>query len=476
MKARAVPLAFLIILWVTVVAAWGWAKDINFQLGFGGQIVADSWNPLQITMRDQPPAELVMTIDQGNLRVGERIVRYEAKLTGGTGLFIFTDDVYIPAWHSFTWKIRTPSAVLASGSFDRRTVDTRPVDLVVSRTPDSHHELFAKDARLAYPASTDLPTRAAAYSGVRTLLVDGSTAPPALEAVAAATAAGVNTVLLGPLPPSYQGLAQLTPTTSHTTSQRLGAGWISRMFAGQTLPKMNSLDRPALLAALNTSLIQKPRSAPQLLIAAAVAVYLLASLLLIRFAGAPGLFAAFSLGLLLGLGAWSALRPNSASLSQTHSLSLEAGGLADVLRLRGVFSLPARTLTLPVAHPLDAELWTQKPESLSLHLARWSGVSLALRPTLRTATFRWRGGVLENGGEQRLFGVYVSGLGAQGTLSPGARLHPRQQDDTIAPARYAALLDHLPVGSALAYREQAEGEDDEDEEIFVALPEVSTSP
>lgn len=466
MKARALLLALLVTM---LVAAWGCAKDISLQLGFGGQIVADNWNPLQITLRDQPPAELIMTIDHGDLRVGERIVRYEAKLVGGTGLFIFTDDVYIPAWHSFTWKIRTANAVLASGSFDRRSVDTRPLDLIVSRTPDSHHGLFAKDARLAYPAPTDLPTRAAAYGGVQELLIDGSTAPPALEAVAAATAAGVNTVLLGPLPSSYQELVRLAPATSQQP-QRLGAGQISRLAAGQALPHPSVLDRQALLAALNTS-VQKPRSAPQLLIAAAVAAYLLSALLLIRFAGTPGLFAAFSLGLLLGLGAWSALRPSSASLPQTYSLSLEAGGLADVLRLRSVFSLPEKTLTLPVAHPLDAELWTQTPDGLSLHLGRWSGVSLALRPTLRTATFRWRQGWLENEGEQPLFGVYIGGLGVQGTLSPGARLHPRQQDDTTAPARYAVLLGHLPAGSALAYREQAD-----DEEVFVALPERGTSP
>src|SRR5690606_113163 len=82
-------------------------------------------------------------------------------------------------------------------------------------------EAFGPDVRLAEVSAADLPAEAAAYDGVRSLLIDGSVAAPRLEAVAAAVAGGAVVALRGPLPTSH---AELELLLGGSGAARLGAG------------------------------------------------------------------------------------------------------------------------------------------------------------------------------------------------------------------------------------------------------------
>ena len=105
-------------------AAQGFNEDAVVNFGFAGELVADAWNPLRVTLRDMPPAELVLELDVGTLRRGPVAFRYTAELSGGRGVYTFEDDVYLPAWRAFSWLIRTPDEVLASGTVPRYQADT----------------------------------------------------------------------------------------------------------------------------------------------------------------------------------------------------------------------------------------------------------------------------------------------------------------------------------------------------------------
>jgi len=432
------------------------------EFGFAGEIVADTWNPLRVSMRDQEAAELTLEIDRGSLREGEQPVHYRAPLAGGSGIYVFEDDLFIPAWRTFTWAVRTPERVLASGSVERRQVDPRPLHLVLASELGAQRDLFGPDARTLDLLAAELPERAAAYRGVAALLVAAADLPPRPQALAAAAAAGSTVLLLEPLPPTYDALLALVPAPQ----QRLGAGWLARAGEGAArarLRSLPSLDQAALLEALATPELgrapERPAAGALLL---GLGLYALAALLLVRFGRVPGLLTALLLALAASLVGWSALRPTEPLLVRSRSLTLVAGELATRLELRTLFSLPAQEARVEGSfHPLDAPTWSLTPEALLLGLPRWSHVTLAAKPELTPPPFRWRGGALVNLTGGTLDEVFVIGLGQQEALRPGGTAHPGL-GDSLPPEAYRALLPLLPRGSALARTGGS---------LFVALPQ-----
>ena len=438
------------------------ADDVNVTLGFSGEIVADTWNPLRISLRDQGKAEFTLEIDRGNLRDGEQLVHYRAPLEGGSGFFVFEDDLYIPAWRRLTWAVRTPERVLASGSVDRRRVDPRPLHLLgaVGAAPDQ----FGREARVVDVRPDRLPERPSAYAGVATLLVSEAS----VRAVVAAAAAGVSVVLLEPL---SDGLRELAPAEG-ANAQRLGSGWLVRLEDGaasaQEVAELPRLEHSALLSALVSPDMQRgPEGVPQQIIFLGASLYALAALLVVRFGRVPGLFAGLSLALLFAAGAWGYLRPGDATLTRSRSLTLAGGangGLAQTLELRTLFSLPEGTRQLSSdAYPLELTSWHASPDGLRFTTPRWFAATLALAPRLESTTFYWEGDDLVNSGSAPLGDVFVMGLGQQPALATGERL-TAQMRDSLPPSAYTPLLPHLPRGSALA---RSGGH------LYVALPPTS---
>lgn len=447
-------------------AAFAQGSGVEVTLGFAGEVVANTWNPLRVSLRDQSAAEFVLELDQGNLRDGEQLVHYRAPLAGGGGLYVFEDDLYIPAWRRLTWAVRTQNSVLASGSIDRRSVDPRPLHLLdMSLDMSAATPPTSPDARIVDVRPDALPARPSAYAGVETLQLGGDA--PA-RTVAAAAAAGTAVFLADPLSEPLRALAP-------EGAQRLGAGWLVREGAqGPTgeaagdahaearLPK---LEQNALLAALISPDMQRgPPSAPQQVILLGASVYALVALLVVRFGRVPGLFAGLSLALLFAAGAWGYLRPSDATLTRSRSLSLASGGLAHTLELRTLFNLPEGTRSLAAdAYPLELTSWHASPEGLRLEMSRWSAVTLILAPRLETAAFYWEGDALVNESSAVLGDVFVIGLGQQSPIAPDEHL-TAQMRDSLPPSSYRALLPHLPSGSALA---RSGGH------IYVALPDTS---
>ncbi|MDZ7702911.1 MAG: hypothetical protein U5L04_00320 [Trueperaceae bacterium] len=455
MNAFAIRSLLLLLLASGVQLAWAQARDIRFELGFAGQVVADRWNPLRVSLRDQPAARLVLEIDRGNLREGEQIVRYEAALAAGSGLYVFEDDVFVPTWRQLTWSVRTPEAVLASGSLDRRQVDPRPLHLVVARDVGSQRQQLGDEARVVDVLPNDLPTRGAAYAGVDSLVLEGTTAAPSARAVAAAAAAGVRVVVLEPLPERFDPLAGLVPAEQ----QRLGSGWLIRAPPGDLAASLTAtarLDTTTLLAALSVPpLDEPPQGRAQVVVLAAAAAYALVVVLLVRLGRLPGLLSAVMLAALVTVGSWQALRPSEATTLRSRSLSIGGGTLAHRLELRSVFSRSQQEVRLPVsARLLDTPQWQTGRDETVLDLPRWSAATLALKPRLEPATLRWDGETLYNDGELSLGEIFVLGYGVQtqrsGVLGPGERLGVTISQDSLIPDSYSALVAHLPMGSALA--------------------------
>lgn len=442
----------LTILMALAAPAWGQSRNIEVTFGFSGEVVAEAWNPLRVTVRDQPDLELLIDIDYGTLREGTQRFEYRATLAGGSGLRIVEDDIFIPAWRSFTWQVRSDAAILASGSIDRRLVDPRPLTLLVAAQPGAYRELFPREARLVEVRASELPERAAAYAGVEALLVAASFEQPRREALLAAAAAGSH-VLLAEEDPTLTALLKDGP-------KRLGAGWLSTAEPHRGLAR---LELAALTEALITpALSRTPDNLPPLNLVVVAAAYLLVILLLVRFGGMPGLLSCFGLTVLVSAVAWVVLRPAEETLIRSRSLIVSAGGLAYEVDVLGVFSYPAQTLTLErEARPLSAASWRLSPGELALPIPRWSSLVLVSKPRLRPAALEWHDGDLVNRGTEALGEVFIVGLGAQAPLPAGAIRPPEHLADPIAPPLYEPLVPLLPEGTALGRNGGR---------IYVALP------
>ena len=454
--------------WLVVLALLGQAalaeSDARVTFGLGGNLVAGAWNPLQVTVRDAPPSTLSLRIDEGDLVMGPRIVRYRAAVPGGRGVTVFDDDVYIPPFQNLTWTLDSADRVLASGSLGARDADGRPLQVVVSADPGAWRAAFDANARFVDVAASQLPGRAAAYDGVASLLVDGTAAAPRSEAVAAAAAGGADVLLIGQLPASQAGLDRL----AGSGVSRLGAGQVQRLpaHAGAVkaaLASWHPQDRAALVSALVAApLVHAPRSAPQPLVLSLAAAYALLVVLTLRFGGTPGVVAAVALALVVSLAGWRLLRPPQPVLSASRTLMLGGGGLSLALGVEERLTLPAATVNVGVAaRPLSVLPYRTGPDGTHVPVARWHGVALALRPSLSPSVLRFDGERLHNAGPAPLRHVYVVGAGDQGTLEPGASRPVRPGEEVAASPELDRLTALLPTGSALA---EAPGA------IWVALP------
>ncbi|ADI14761.1 hypothetical protein [Truepera radiovictrix] len=455
--------------------------EVEVVFGFEGEIVADAWNPVRVSLRDAPDAELLLELDRGTLRGGERWLRFRAPLAGGGGRRTFEEVIFIPAWQQFVWSVRTPDRVLASGSVERRRLDPRPLHLVLSRTLGAERDLFDADARVleVYGA---LPERASAFDGVATVVV-GDTLTPSSPAALAAAAAGGSTVLLleptgnAPLPEGYDALFG-------APLQRLGAGWLARSEreeAAALLAGLPRLERRTLEAALLTpDLAAPPPHLPPSTLLWALFGYALAALLLVRYGRLPGLWSALLLATVGSLAGFWALRGEEVVQEQARTLVLAGGPLAQRLEGRGLFSPARRDLTLDterygLLYPLDevasprtvppSAVPTLSPSGLRLSLGRYEALLLARRPELEDARFYWRGDELINAGSRALEDLFILGRGQQKALAADSSLRP-ELGDNLPPDAYTPLLPHLPRGSALAR---------DGDLVLVALPTVSGS-
>jgi hypothetical protein len=429
------------VLWMFLSSGFG--QDVRLELGFKGEMVAEHWNPLRLIRRDMGPATLTLSFDQGTLRQGQIPVIYTVSLKAAQGLDVFEDDIYIPYWRSFTWRLADDKQVFASGSFDRQLISTQSLHLVISKSAETWLDMYDDTARIVQGDDL-LPQRLAAYDGVASLLIDGSTPLPSLSAISSATAAGVQVFLIEPWPESYNSLSLI----ASQARQRLGAGWLVRSSAKGVkaalamLPKLDTRDlQTAILAPF-----EMPKSVPTPTLLAGAGIYSLLVLLFIRFLGSAGLATAFLLTAICSLGAWTWLRPMPQEVT-IRSLFLNAGNLAQVSSSFQINQLPKTVLHLSIqAHPASTHAYTQG-DTLELNLGRWSQETLFLKPKLSTATLRLEGNRLSNRTDALLTDVYVSGLGKQNDLSAGASFELQHGEEG---SLFESLLPLLPVGTVLA--------------------------
>lgn len=431
------------------------------ELGFGGETVTERWNPLRLTLRDVRSAELTIRIDQGSLQSGESLVVYRADVNSGGGVSVFEDELFLPQWRYLSWRLEAPDRLVTSGTLDRRRLDPRPLTLVVSAAPGRWRGFLSElpvegtdepRRSIDVPPSL-LPERLAAYDGVSTVLIDGTAAMPDLETLLAAASAGADVVALEPLPSSHGALESLVaPGITH-----LGAGRLIRVPEARLAQVLGRAPLPDLSAALLTEdLSALPQRLEPLPVLIAVGLYLLAVLLLIRLAGAPGLVASLALATLASVAAWSYLRPEPSQTLRGRSLVVSGGALARQSEVRTVFTLPQNTLQLDsAARPLSSVPYLLGKNSFELSLERWQRQAISLKPRLVEASLRWSGATsegaeLSNLGSRLLQDVYVKGVGTQASLAPGEEVVPSIGEDAPLPEVYAGLLEHVPPGTALA--------------------------
>jgi hypothetical protein len=350
--------------------------------------------------------------------------------------------------------------VLASGTLTGRDQDTRPLDLVISREPGRYLSAFGSGTRVIDVAAAALPIEVAAYDGVRTLIIDGTTTAPRLEAVAAAAAAGAVVVLHGALPPSHRELGLLVTGSDQSdalTQSRLGAGVVlttegAHSDAVAAALGSPTVDRAALVTAMSAQpLVERPEGPTQTLVLVAAGLFSLLALIMVRWFAAPGVVGATVLALLLSFVAWRAFRPVEAQLTGVARLALVGGELAAMTELREVLTLPAAVIDAPPsARPLLPQPYSLDAAGTHFAVARWRAVTVVLAPTVATSSLHLRGVELANTGTSVLHDVNVIGLGPQPDLAPGASSAIAATEDGPLHPLYARLVPHLAIGSVVA--------------------------
>lgn len=390
-------------------------RDIQLELGFAGEMVTGHWNPLRVSLRDQPSSELLVRMDVGNVRSGERWLEYRADLAAGSGLFIFEDDIFLPTWQSLVWRIQSksePKVVLATGSLSQRQRHTNKLTLVLSEGSSDYHpwlpasefptsELSSSELPTSeFPAServvevtgSSLPTRVAAYHGVSKILLLSEDVAP--QSLIAAASAGVQVAV--PATMRLSRLESLMPTTA-AAPQRLGAGWLL------ALQSPADWQAPLALSDMLTLVQTSTRPHPTLPMPVSIALLLLAGYFallfaLLEWARAIGFLTAIMLALLLTPLTWLWLQRDQNLQSTTGQLRIHAGGLRYVQEYQHIFTPRAERITLRTrAAPtlLAGEAtwsWyndashngtnTVGSSGTVLELAAYAQVALSLRPTL----------------------------------------------------------------------------------------------
>jgi len=427
--------------------------ETSVAIGVGGNIVVDAWNPVRLVTRDVPAGtSLFISIDTGSLRQGAIPVDVALNVPGGAGISVVESLVYVSPFSSISWSLRGPEAVMASGSLAGRDQDARPLDLVLSRDPGRYASAFGSGTRVVDVAAAALPIEVAAYDGVRTVIIDGTTTAPRLEAVAAAAAAGVVVVLHGDLPASHRELLLL----ADGASTRLGAGAVlsTRGAASDAVAAALAFqvpDRDALLTALTQrSLVERPVGPTQYLVLIAAGLFGVLVLTMLRWFGAPGVVGATMVALLVSFVAWRAFRPEEAQLTGAVRLAMVGGELTAATEVREVLTLPASVVEAPAgARPLLPQAYQLDQSGTSFKVQRWRSVTLVLAPVVAAPGLQVQGSSITNAGTMPLHDITVIGLGPQPDLAPGRTAELVAAEDGLPSPVYAALLPHLPHGTVV---------------------------
>jgi hypothetical protein len=433
-------------------SAWGQtgARLAEIELGFRGSPVADAWNPLRMTLRDVGSGQFRLVVDVGSLREGEVPWSQVLPVAGGAGVRVIETDVYLPAWRSLVWTLEAGGALVASGTLSRDAVDRRPVDLVVSARPGEVAERLG--GRVIDVAAAGLPTRAAAYDGVRSIWFDGSVGAPSPAALTAAAAAGTTVVVVG----DGRADATLAPLLPADGWRGIGAGgWWTGPAPHAAQLQGSRVDVQAWATAFAAAeVIVAPVGPPMGSVATLASLYVLLVVVAWRAGGAPGLATWLVVVTGATVLAWTTWRPPSPTLTETRALHVSSGNLGLRQPAHDVLTLPAGQVTLPlVARPAVAVAGsaTLGPRpATTLTLARWRGATLLEAPQASVPKLGWdAAGRPTAVGDRPLTEVRVVGGAAWDRVDPGRPLgDPTDPVPLVgAAAAFEALL---PPGSVWA--------------------------
>ncbi|MFN2322732.1 MAG: hypothetical protein ABR510_07210 [Trueperaceae bacterium] len=379
-------------------AASGWigaqgAPLAEVVLGFRGAPVADAWNPVRVLLRDVGAGEVVLTIDQGSLLEGARPWTVALPIVGGGGVRVLDVDVFLPAWRSLRWTVDAGGLRLASGALARADADRRPVDLVVSSR--AGEVAGALGGRALDVAASDLPARAAAYGGVRSVWLDGTAPLPDPRALAAAAAGGAVVVVQGSAR-TDQALAVIRASAVERGGW-LGTGaggwWFGDPPDGAALTAAR-LDVAALATAFAAAdSVDLPRFPPPLHVALASAAYVLLIAVAWRVGGAAGGVTWAWIVVAVGAATVFVGRSSEAEVVQQRALYVESNALSLRQRAFDVVTLPAATLSIDgVARPASPLLGGVRHDSTprtEVQLERWRGATLLEAPQASSAALAW---------------------------------------------------------------------------------------
>jgi hypothetical protein len=441
-----------LVVFVWTGAAWGQAglRLAEVELGFRGVPVADAWNPLRVTLRDVGAGQLRLVVDLGSLREGEVPWAQVLPIGGGAGVRTIETEVYLPAWRSLAWTLEAGGTLVASGTLPRDAVDRRPVDLVVSARPGEIAERLG--GRVVDVSAGGLPTRAAAYDGVRSIWFDGSVAAPSPAALSAAAAAGAIVVAVDGAH-SDGALAAILPADGW---RGIGAGgwWTGGEPTASELQSAR-LDLPALASAFAAAEVAlAPAGPPAVRVLLLASAYVLLVVTSWRVGGAPGLATWCVVVAGATVLAWTNWRPPEATVTSARALHVASGDLALRQRVHDVLSLPAAEVTLPLAaRPAVAIAGrtTLGPRpATTLALSRWRGATLLEAPQAAGALLGWdAAGLPRAQGDRSLTEVRVVGGAAWARLDPG--LPPGDPTDPAPLFGAAAAFEELlPRGTVWA--------------------------
>jgi hypothetical protein len=453
--------AFGGVLLAVAAASWTWvaaqgqgAPLAEVSIGFRGAPVADAWNPVRVMLRDVGAGEVLLTIDQGSLLEGERPWTVGVPIAGGGGVRVIDVDVYLPAWRTLRWTVDAGGLRLASGALGRTEADRRPVDLVVSDRAGA--SLAALGTRVLDVAAGDLPARAAAYGGVRSVWLDGTVPLPDPAALAAAAAGGAIVVVQGDARTSA-GLASVrSAAAQHDGWWGTGAGgwWFGDAPDGASLTAAR-LDVAALATAFAAAdAVALPRFPPPLHVAVGAAAYVLLIAVAWRVGGAAGGLTWVWVVVAAGAATFVAWRADEAQPVQVRALYVASQELGLLQRAYDVATLPAAALAIDgVARPASPLLGGvrhgPRPRTEVL-LDRWRAATLLEAPRAAAAALAWGADGLPRAvGGVPLTDVRVVGGGAWPRLEPGVA--PDAPTDPAplggAEATFEALL---PAGAVWA--------------------------
>jgi hypothetical protein len=409
---------------------------------------------VRVVLRDVGAGEVALTIDQGSLLEGERPWTVVVPIAGGGGVRVLDVDVFLPSWRSLRWTVDAGGLRLASGALARTEADRRPVDLIVSNR--AGEVAGALGGRALDVAASDLPARAAAYGGVRSVWLDGTEPLPDPRVLAAAAAGGAVVVVQGTAQrdASLAGIRELAAAAGGWWGTGAGGWWFGDPPDGAALTAAR-LDVAALATAFAAAdAVDLPSFPPPLHVALASAAYVLLIAVAWRVGGAVGGVTWAWIVVVVGVATVVAWRPSESQVVQARALHVVASDLGLRQRALDVVTLPAATLGIDaVARPASVLLGGVRHGATprtEVHLDRWRGATLLEVPQASTAALAWGAdGTPRAAGGFAVTNVRVVGGAAWPRIEPGAP--PGTPTDPApllgAEQTFEALL---PEGSAWA--------------------------